>query len=103
MNDFGWATFNWPSLPNVRHKPLDADLMDNHEYCFNFKHGGHMTICVFLEQGGSRRRSESALRRRATKAEARENEKQKKRDMLKNEHASSAVAGNPASSSSANK
>ena len=83
MDDFGADTFSWPSLPTVRHKPLNADLMDNYQHCFNFAHGGHMTLLVFLEEGGSRRRSESALRRRAKKQEATQNEKQKQRDMLK--------------------
>ena len=77
MDDYGEETFYWPSLHSVRHKPLDADLVDNYDKNFLFDHGAHMTLMVFLQDGGGRRRSESAYKRRAVRRQERANEKKR--------------------------
>ena len=114
MDDFGQETFDWPQLPVIRQKPLDPDLANNYDIGWFFGHGAHMPIAVFVQSQARRRSLEKYLGRaeknRKGKAERKGEKSQGKgnqkgygdpRASKSGWKGSSAVAENPASSSSA--
>ena len=65
----GWPTWLWPPLPEIKQKPLKADVVDPSEEVIG--KGAHMSILVYVEQSQNTHRSKEARSRRKINAEIR--------------------------------
>merc|ERR1712185_699547 len=57
MDEFGRETFDWPPLHTLRHKPLQAKIVDNNSDRFFLGANGHMPLLVFIHDPKGEQRS----------------------------------------------
>ena len=76
MDEFGRETFDWPPLHTLRHKPLQAKIVDNNSDRFFLGANGHMPLQVFIHDPKGEQRSDFRIRERNNKKRGRVKEEQ---------------------------
>ena len=67
VDEFGRETFDWPPLHTLRHKPLQAKIVDNNSDRFFLGANGHMPLLVFICDPAGEQRSNFRIRERKFK------------------------------------
>ena len=67
MDEYGRGTFDWPAPHTLRHKPLQAKIVDNNSDRFFLGANGHMPLLVFICDPAGGQRSDFRIRERKLK------------------------------------
>ena len=65
IDHYGEVTFYWPSLPEVRQKPLDPGLAHRQDYFFG--NGSHMPLIIFIQRNRNTHRQSETIKNRSRK------------------------------------